>query len=218
MIKATTKKLGITINDFVLCALTTALNQVFTEKGEKVKDIQIACPANIRFRFYKSAREIKLENKFAAMVIKAPMTEAMENSYEKIKQVTKQLKISIGYMYAVYALSFWSGKLLPRFINYQGIESITDKFTIGFTNNAGPIKPMVYTHEKTGKVAKNIASQSYVIFSGRVGMCMCVVTTNGFLRLTLCSQDNVCDEMTTQRIVKLTHENLEKEIERVKSD
>ena len=90
-------------------------------------------------------------------------------------------------MYAVYALSFWSGKLIPRFINYQGIETITDKFTIGFTNNAGPIKPILYTHEKTGKVGRNIASQSYVIFSGRVGMVMCAVTTNGFLRLTFCA-------------------------------
>ena len=83
-----------------------------------MKDIQIACPANIRFKFYKSAEEIKFENKFAAMTIVAPMTENMENSYERIKKVTNQLKGSIGHMYAVYALSFWSGKLLPRFVNY----------------------------------------------------------------------------------------------------
>lgn len=84
------------------------------------------------------------------MSLIVPLTESMHNSYEDIKKVTKQLKTAIGHMYAVYALSFWSGKLLPRCINYHGIESITDKFTIGFSNNAGPIKPILYTHPLTG--------------------------------------------------------------------
>lgn len=119
------------------------------------------------------------------MSLVVPLTENMQHSYEDIKKVTKQLKTAIGHMYAVYALSFWSGKLLPRHVSYNGIETITDKFTIGFSNNAGPIKPILYTHPNSGEVYRNIASQSYVIFSGRVGMVMVAVTTNGFLRLTL---------------------------------
>lgn len=48
-IKALCKKLGVTINDLMTCAISTTFKQIFKEKGEDHKAINVAIPANIRF-------------------------------------------------------------------------------------------------------------------------------------------------------------------------
>jgi NRPS condensation-like uncharacterized protein len=49
VLKETSKKMKITVNDIMMCALTTALNQMFKDKNEKVSQVQLMIPANIRF-------------------------------------------------------------------------------------------------------------------------------------------------------------------------
>lgn len=88
-IKQASKKLGVTINDMVLCALTTSLKVIFKEKNDTSKDITICIPANIRFSFYETRDKVLLENKFAVMSVIAPLTESMESAYKPIKKVTK---------------------------------------------------------------------------------------------------------------------------------
>lgn len=112
--KEFSKKMGISINDLVLCALTTTLNTIFKENNDPVEEFKIVVPANIRFKFYPTKEEVKLENKFAAIPLTVPTTDKMETSYGKIKSVTGQLRGSLGLIYAVYALSFWSTMLTPR--------------------------------------------------------------------------------------------------------
>lgn len=116
-IKDASKKLDVTINDVVLCALTTSLNTIFKEKKDPAKHIQVVIPANIRFSFYKTKKDVQLENKFAAMTLKVPLTSSMPEAYAPIKKVTKGLRSATAEIYALYAISFWSGKLIPRFFN-----------------------------------------------------------------------------------------------------
>jgi len=61
-VKALSKKLGVTINDIVTTAVSTTLKKIFKEKGEDIKSINIAIPANIRFEFYDKREKVKLEN------------------------------------------------------------------------------------------------------------------------------------------------------------
>ena len=56
-IKDLSKKLGVTINDIVMCATSSAFKQYFKMKGDPLgegegKEIQVLMPANIRFGFY----------------------------------------------------------------------------------------------------------------------------------------------------------------------
>lgn len=41
-------------------------------------------PANIRFAFYPTREEVKLENKFAVVPLKVPLTEDMQSAYPQI--------------------------------------------------------------------------------------------------------------------------------------
>jgi len=72
-----TKRLGITINDAIMCATSTAFHTLFEERKEKVTEINIAIPANIRFKPYQKREDVKLENKFAAIPLKLPIVESM---------------------------------------------------------------------------------------------------------------------------------------------
>lgn len=66
-IKRVSQAKNATINDVVLCALTTSLNVLFKEKQDHTKRIYVVMPGNIRFGFYKKREEVKCENKFTAM-------------------------------------------------------------------------------------------------------------------------------------------------------
>ena len=116
------------------------MNTIFEEKNDKNKEMQILLPANIRFSFYPTAEKVKLENKFAALPLKVPLTQSMETAYPQIQRVTKALKSSMGFIYGVYTISFWSALLCPKFVTKNNVEMISDRFTIGFSNTPGPIK------------------------------------------------------------------------------
>lgn len=174
--KEFSKKMGISINDFVLCALTTTLNTIFKENNDPVEEFKIVVPANIRFKFYPTKEEVKLENKFAAIPLTVPTTDKMETSYGKIKVVTGQLRKSLGLIYAVYALSFWSTLLTPRAAVLSTVQTITGKFTIGFSNTPGPIKPFVYKDHTSGALIHNLKAQSYLMVAGELGFILCAIS------------------------------------------
>lgn len=83
--KELSKIRGLTINDIMICAFTTALGTVFKKNGESIERIKMAIPANIRFAFYPSRFKVKMENKFAAFPLSVPICESMDKSYKNIK-------------------------------------------------------------------------------------------------------------------------------------
>lgn len=76
-LKKISKAEGVTINDVMLCALSTSVNTIFKEKGETSKDIHLNMPVNIRFNFYKTREEVKIENKFSIMPLRIPLSQNM---------------------------------------------------------------------------------------------------------------------------------------------
>lgn len=169
-LKELSKFKGVTINDVVMAGLSTALKQVFEENGEKTDVIKMALPANLRFKFYKTRQHIKLENKFAAIPITVPLSSSMDEAYVKIKKATKSLKNSMAIIYTTYAITSWSNKLLPRFFVQQTANETIDKFTIALSNVPGIVKIPTYEDKKTGKSMRNIASHTYVVIAGNIGM------------------------------------------------
>lgn len=87
-IKEYSKLKGITINDFVMSSLSTALHEYMNVKNENTT-INIFLPANVRFKFYKTYEEVRLENKFSAIPIKVPLYSKMSDAYQNIKKITK---------------------------------------------------------------------------------------------------------------------------------
>lgn len=73
-------------------------------------------PANVRFKWYNTRADIKLENKYAPLPIILPLIKNMEDAYEPISKVTKKLKNIMGYIYSSYVVAYTSSMCLARYI------------------------------------------------------------------------------------------------------
>ena len=151
-IKDLSKKLGITINDLIMCALSTSVKQYLKIKGDPLGEpgsnsqIQIAMPANIRWGFYPTRADTKTENKFSSVPLTIPLCENMKDSYSKIQKITKVLKGKFAYIYASYALTFWASIFSPRALPRLIVHKASMNFTCAFSNTPGPLKPFLYTN------------------------------------------------------------------------
>lgn len=201
-LKATGKSKGVTINDVVLAAFTTTLNDLMKENELKKpedqrKDIpeslNIVMPANIRFSLYKSRDQIRFENKFTAVPLQIPMTHSMSSAYKKVKATTAEMKGSIGLIYCIYWMSRWIGKLQPRYFAYKIIDEHSKKFTAGFSNTPGPFKPFKYEDKKTGEVMKVITSNAYVMLAGNFGFTLSALSCNDKIAFSVVTDDNCVD-------------------------
>jgi hypothetical protein len=118
-------------------------------KGDKLGEgednsIQVLLPANIRFGFYPTREDVKVENKFAALPLKLPLITNMKDSYKQISRVTSKLKSSIGYVYTAYWITKFANIIGPRFLPRIFLHKASMKFTMAFSNTPGPIKGFFY--------------------------------------------------------------------------
>ena len=126
------------------------MKKIFEENNEKQEDIGVVIPANIRFEFYKSREDVKLENKFSVLPIRIPLIKTMEEAYPKIKKVTNKVKNSMSLIYGMYALAFWQSQLFPRWVSKFILLFSSQKFTVAFSNTPGAIKPVYWTNFEGG--------------------------------------------------------------------
>lgn len=78
--KALCKSNGISINDLVMSMLSTTMHGYLGAKGDG-ETLSILLPANVRYKFYQTADEVKLENKFSALPLQVPMVANMKDAY-----------------------------------------------------------------------------------------------------------------------------------------
>ena len=80
IVKDTSRALGCTINEVMIAALSMATAHLFKDHGDKTtKRMRIAVPCNIRWKYYETYEDVKMENKFAPM----PMKVDIESDPEK---------------------------------------------------------------------------------------------------------------------------------------
>lgn len=73
-IKKSACALNVTINEFMLSALSKATADLFKDRGdEKTKRMRICMPASIRWKQYMTFDEVKMENKFAPIPLKVDL-------------------------------------------------------------------------------------------------------------------------------------------------
>ena len=227
ILKALSKTMGVTINDIVTSALSVSMNSLFKEHGEKHDFFKVVIPANIRFSFYPTADKVKLENKFAALPLSVPVVSDMKSAYPIIKKATSKIKGSLSFIYAMYAMTFWTNILVPRVIPKKTVEKFSHKFTAAFSNTPGPIKAFCYYDSKRKEI-RTISSGTYINTAGNVGLNIaCMSFCNGF-RINITSDDavfreteklcsdiegNIRSEIVRNKITMETYDNLQKTAE-----
>jgi hypothetical protein len=168
--KAYCKVHGISINDLVMSVLSTSMHEYLGMKDDNQK-LNILLPANIRYKFYETKADVKCENRFSALPIRVPILAKMKDSHVQIKKLTQQIKKNFGYIYSGYALTMWGTLLGPRSLPRAFLHNAAMGFTCAFSNNAGPLKCFQMDDGKGHKCTFRYG-YTYVMVSGRVGMCI----------------------------------------------
>ena len=222
-LKDLSKKIGVTVNDVLMCATTAALKEYFRIRGDKLGDaevegstppmIQVLLPANIRFRWYPTADDVSCENKFAALPVKLPIIANMKDSYKPTSKITKKLKGNIGYIYAAYAVTYLINIFGCRFIPRFFLHKASMKFTLSISNTPGPVKSFIFDHEN-GEQSFYRWCQSYVMVAGRVGMCVSAMSYDKTFRICVTADEAVCQD--TKFLVDKIRSNIQSEIERMR--
>lgn len=184
---------------------------MFKENKDDSKKFKMVIPANIRFKFYPSKDSLVLENKFAAIPLTLPLTKDMPSAYPEIQKGTKFLKSSMTLVYALYALGYWSNKLMPRSIVKNFTSEQSDKFSIGFSNTPGPIKPFFY--KDNGREIFQMYSATYLVLAGKIGLNLACTSFCNSFKITCTSDTGVYDEKEVEQLCKLVEELILKEIE-----
>lgn len=165
-------------------------------------------PANIRFKFYPTPEDVKLENKFAAIPMLVPLTEDMESAYGQIKKVTDTIK-SLPFFYINYALALISNILLPKFIPKMAVDDVSKKFTLAYSNTPGPIKPFYYVSPKGDKIYTH-SSCTYIITPGVLGLAVSSISFCNSFKVAVTSDALVFDE--NEKLAKLIYDNINNQI------
>ena len=96
-------------------------------------------------------------------------------------------------------------------------DYVSEKFTISLSNSPGPMKTMRYKNPKTGQEIKTVNTLAYIMVAARLGSILCAVSYNGYIKFSLVSDTLLLDEDTNQRLLNMVCQNIEDEIQRLKS-
>ena len=170
-IKMASKSLGVTINEMLIGALSTAISRLFKEKGdEKSKRIRIAMPCNIRWKYYNTYDEVELENKFAPMPLKIDLTDEPKTALKLASRISREMKRNFTKVYALYFLSLVTSYFTPMFMLKIGAEKVSKPFTMAFSNTPGVLRKIHY------KDVETLGMTSSFICSGRCAMAIALLS------------------------------------------
>jgi len=139
LIKEIKNRLGTTVNDVLVACVAGAFQRYATEHpGERLEQLRVSMPVNVRSR----ADMLKMENKFAAVLLPLPVTE--EDPKERIHATKRRmdaLKRSSEPIFTYGVVSLLLRTLPPRWsrgiINY-----LANKCTCVLSNVPGPREPV----------------------------------------------------------------------------
>ena len=95
-------------------ALSMAVKRYFEAKGDSKTDkINIAVPVNIRWEPYTTFDSVKMENKFAPMVLQLPLNSDAKTAIPQIAKLCKTMRNKVAEVYASYFIALCAGSLLP---------------------------------------------------------------------------------------------------------
>ena len=150
-------------------------------------------PANIRFEMYPTRESVEPENKFAALPLKMPLVSTMKEAYKPISKVTSRLKSQVAYIYSSYFITYWTTIFAARFVPRVVLHNTAMKFTMGFSNVPGPVRPW-YRKNSKGDKCFGEWCQTYVAIAGRVGMCVSCISYGDSYKISVTADEKICED------------------------
>ena len=200
-VKSAAKAKGVTINDLITSCMSVSVKSYFESKGDfKTKALNIVIPANIRFKPYSTFKSVKLENKFAVVPLRVPLTTDLDEALRIIPHVTSKMKQALGEVYTTYFFTKMSLLFLPYFFTNAYLNFSTKPFALAFSNMPGLLKPVVIHGRNHQKMT------SYIQNPSTCGMTISCISYCDYFKITCLADDTIIRD--PQTLVHLLEENL----------
>lgn len=125
----------------------------------------------------------------------------------------RQLKSSITFVYASYALTSFFSRTLPRIIPRKFLDTATRNFTLAYSNTPGPIKPLYYLTRDQIKIS-SVWSSSFVMIAGYVGLSVACLSFDSSFMITVSADTAIWSKEDCDRMIKYIQDNINSEMQR----
>jgi diacylglycerol O-acyltransferase len=174
-VKETSKRLGVTINDLLLTAVTGALRRYLSEKGDDPEGIAIRAVVPVNLRPPEEEGD-QLGNRFGLVFLSLPV--GLATAQDRIAALKSEMDRLKGSPQALVAFSVLNalGMASPE-IEHLGVKLFAQKATAVMTNVPGPRSPLYWA----GRRIDNI--MFWVPQSGRLGLGVSILSYAGQVRV-----------------------------------
>ena len=104
--------------------------------------------------------------------------------------------------------------VMPRFSLDATVNTISNKFTVAFSNTPGAVKPLFFRGLNGEKIVSKW-TKSYILASGYVGFTIAASSWVHSFSVTVTSDNGLIDSDLNKRICKLIEQNILNEKNRV---
>lgn len=203
-VKKASRSLNTTINELMVGALSTAMSRLFKEHGdEKSKRMRIFMPCNIRWKYYNTYDEVKLENKFAPMPLKIDLLNDPLEALKGAKRVSQDMKKKFAKVYAIYFLGLLTTNFVPTFMLKIGADKISKPFTMAFSNVPGILEKVEY------KGCRTLGMISSFVCAGRLPTSVSILSYHDTIKF--CILTDTCVKIDPKKV----RDCLEKSIDEI---
>jgi hypothetical protein len=150
-VKKITKKLGITINDYVLAIFSISIKKILDKENLTgayvLKTISTAIPINMTVKNAKHIKDVQLNNSVTPCFVNLPLITDIKDSV-KIKDILSPIVRDTGVLMAASLLNYFVTTFITYTAYTAALQDLATKSDFAVTNVAGPSSQIYFGGNK----------------------------------------------------------------------
>lgn len=194
-VRTMAKRMGVTLNDVWVAAVSAALRQYLAERGEPVdrKPLRAAVTFNLR----EKANAFQLGNEFGLVAVELPTN--LDNAVQRLRESSRRMTAIKKSHQPKATMAFLSiAGCLPRFLQRFALNLFTSKGSVVLTNIEGPAKPRYLAGSRLTDLI------CWVPQAGTIGVGLAFISYAGQIQLALFVDTDMVPD--PERLMALTYD------------
>lgn len=194
-VRTMAKRMGVTLNDVWVAAVSTALRKYLIERGERIdkKPLRAAVTFNLR----EKANAFQLGNEFGLVAVELPTD--LDNVVQRLRESSRRMTAIKKSHQPRATMAFLSiAGCLPRILQRFALNLFTSKGSVVLTNIEGPAKPRYLAGSRLTDLI------CWVPQAGLIGVGLAFISYAGQIQLALFVDTDMVPD--PDRLMSLTYD------------
>lgn len=194
-VRAMAKRMGVTLNDVWVAAVSAALRQYLAERGERVEGKSIR--AAVTFNLREKANAFQLGNEFGLVAVELPTD--LDNAVQRLRESSRRMTAIKKSHQPRATMAFLSiAGCLPRILQRFALNLFTSKGSVVLTNIEGPARPRYLAGSRMTDLI------CWVPQAGMIGVGLAFISYAGQIQLALFVDTDMVPD--PERLMTLTQD------------